>query len=228
VNAVAKRERNRRTKEKRILDAALTVFSETGYTGASMDAIAHQAGVSKPTLYEYFGAKDQLFSAMLQPQGDDILKTFSEPAETGMVAQLYAFAWKYAELVLRPDLLSLARLVIGEVQRFPQISPAYQAAGPDKLLHGMIDFLSELKQRGELCFDDAELAAQDLWGLILSAPRNQALHDPANVPDHKTLVRYINNGLRVFLKAYSTQPETDIATLALLCATGPQECGTVG
>ncbi len=216
MTALARREQNRLTKQKRILDAALIVFSETGYSGASMDAIAVEAGVSKPTLYQYFGAKEQLFSAMLQPQGDDILKTFSEPAESGMVAQLHAFAWKYAEIVLRPDLLSLARLVVGEVQRFPEIGPAYQAAGPDKLLQGMIDFLTKLEQNGRLAFDDAELAAQDLWGLILSAPRNQAMYEPANLPDKKTLARYIDNGLKVFLKAYSTQPQADIATLAEL------------
>ncbi len=218
MTAIAKREQNRRTKHKRILDAALKIFSETGYSGASMDAIAHEAGVSKPTLYQYFGAKEQLFSAMLQPQRDDILKTFNQPDASGMVAQLHAFAWKYAEIVLRPDLLSLARLVIGEVQRFPEIGPAYQAAGPDKLLNGMIEFLSTLEQQRKLTFDDAELAAQDLWGLILSAPRNQAMYDPANMPDRITLARYIDNGLRVFLKAYSTQPQADIAELARITA----------
>lgn len=222
---MARREQNRLSKEQRILDAALKVFSDTGYSGASMDAIAQCAGVSKPTLYQYFGGKQQLFCAMLQPQREDVLKVFCEPAESCMVAQLHAFAWKYAQLVLRPDLLSLARLVIGEAQRFPEIGPAYQAAGPDKLLKGMMDYLQRQERCGRLSFDDAELAAQDLWGLVLSAPRNQALHMPDNIPDRAMLTRYIDNGLRVFLKAYSQKPDIDLATLARITVRPAREKG---
>ncbi|NMD07851.1 MAG: helix-turn-helix transcriptional regulator, partial [Phyllobacteriaceae bacterium] len=38
-------------KHQRILTAALKVFAESGYSAASMDAIAIAAEVSKPTLY---------------------------------------------------------------------------------------------------------------------------------------------------------------------------------
>jgi hypothetical protein len=39
-------------------------------------------------------------------------------------------------------------------------------------------YLKASAPMGRLDFDDAELAAQDLWGLILSAPRTQALYMP--------------------------------------------------
>jgi hypothetical protein len=133
-----------------------------------------------------------------------------------MVADLLAFAWAYADTVMRPEMLSLARLIIGEVQRFPEIGRAYQASGPDHLLRGIMRYLDGQRARGRLEFDDAELAAQDLWGLILSAPRTQALYMPDAQPDRATLARYIRNGLRVFLKAYSTAPEADIAQLDAL------------
>jgi TetR/AcrR family transcriptional repressor of mexJK operon len=74
-------------------------------------------------------------------------------------------------------------------------------------------YLDGQRARGRLDFDDAELAAQDLWGLILSAPRTQALYMPDTQPDRATLARYIRNGLRVFLKAYSTAPDADLAQL---------------
>lgn len=50
----------------------------------------------------------------------------------------------------------------------------------------------------------------------LSAPRNRALHIPDAVPDRATIERYIRNGLRVFLRAYSTAPDTDLAALSSL------------
>lgn len=208
-----RRQLNRIAKERRILDTALRVFSETGYSGTTMDALAAAAGLTKPTLYQYFASKEQLFSAMMLQQRDLMLDVFTNPSAAGMVQDLHQFAWDYAANVMRPEMLALARLIIGEVQRFPEIGRAYQASGPDRLLAGIMAYLEGQRALGRLTFDDAELAAQDFWGLILSAPRNTALYLPDQPPDHMALARYVDNGLRVFLRAYSTDPATDLATL---------------
>ena len=220
MTEVPRRQFNRKAKERRILDAALSVFAATGYSGASMDAIAANAEVSKPTLYQYFGSKEQLFAAMMLEKRDEMLGVFDNPSPS-LVRDLVDFAWHYAQTVMRPDLLSLARLIIGEAQRFPQIGRAYQASGPDHMLAGIMDYLTRRRSEGALDFADAELAAQDLWGLILSAPRTQALYIPDAIPDRAALARYINNGLRVFLKAYSAVPEADLAELAALTKGDP-------
>lgn len=216
MTALPKRQQNRILRERRILDAALTIFSGKGFVGASMDDIAAEAGISKPTLYQYFASKDELFTAMMSQERDHMLESFAYPSASGMVAELYAFSWHYAEIVLRPDMLNLARLIISEAQRLPDIGRTYQASGPDRVLAGMIRYLENQRDSGRLTFDDAELAAEDLWGLILSAPRNRVLHIPDAMPDKTTIERYIRNGLRVFLRAYSTAPDKDIATLSFL------------
>ena len=216
MTALSRRQQNRIDRERRVLDAALKVFAEAGYSGTTMDAVAMETGLSKPTLYQYFESKDALFSAMLLGERDHMLEVFRYPTGKGMVADLHEFAWDYADTVLRPDLLSLARLIIGEVQRFPEIGRAYQQSGPDRLLAGIIDYLKKRRADGRLAFDDAELAAQDLWGLILSAPRTQALYMPDALPGRAALARYVNNGLKVFLRAYSTKPGEDLATLEAL------------
>jgi len=225
MTALPRRQQNKIERERRILAAALKVFSETGYSGANMDAVAIEAGLSKPTLYQYFQSKEALFSAMMLGERDQMLDIFEHPSEHGMVADLLEFSWDYADTVLRPDLLSLARLIIGEVQRFPEIGRAYQEVGPDRLLRGIMDYLDGQRRAGRLIFDDAELAAQDLWGLILSAPRTQALYMPDRLPTRTEIARYLNNGLRVFLKAYSTQPETDLAELARLIGAHSSQSG---
>ena len=216
MTALSRRQQNKIERERRILEAALKVFSEMGYSGANMDAVALEAGLSKPTLYQYFQSKEALFSAMMLGERDQMLAVFEHPSDRGMVADLLEFSWDYADTVLRPDLLSLARLIIGEVQRFPEIGRAYQEVGPDRLLRGIMDYLEGQRRAGRLAFDDAELAAQDLWGLILSAPRTQALYMPDSSPSRAEIARYLHNGLRVFLKAYSTQAQTDLAELARL------------
>jgi AcrR family transcriptional regulator len=217
MSALPKRELNRMLRRQSIIDAAMREFSDKGFSGASMDVIAAAAGLTKPTLYQYFPSKEELFNAMMTEERDEMLDVFQRPPTTaGMVGELHAFAWRYADIVMRPDMLSLARLIISEAQRFPDIGRAYQASGPDHVLRGMVDYLTRQRTLNRLSFDDAELAAEDLWGLILSAPRNKALHIPDYVPDRTDLERYVRNGLTVFLRAYSLHPDEDVAELATL------------
>ncbi|MDB5657705.1 MAG: hypothetical protein JWS10_320 [Cypionkella sp.] len=48
-----------------ILDAALDVFSQHGFRGATLDQIADVAGLSKPNLLYYFPSKEAVHSALL-------------------------------------------------------------------------------------------------------------------------------------------------------------------
>lgn len=220
-NAVAmstpsRRAQNRQEKEARILKAATAVFAANGFSATTMDAIAAAAGLSKPTLYQYFASKDDLFSAMLAAPRDAMLDVFVAEAGANHVAQLFSFAESYAATVMRPDLLSLARLIIGEAHRFPEVAQTYQQNGPDVVLARLMQFMVEQRKAGHLTFDDAELAAQDFWGLILSAPRNAALHHPDHIPNSAEISRHIRNGVKVFLRAYATHVQKDLAQLSAI------------
>jgi AcrR family transcriptional regulator len=57
-------ERKAETRE-RILTAALTVFLERGFHGATLDEIAEEAGYTKGAVYSNFEGKDDLFLALL-------------------------------------------------------------------------------------------------------------------------------------------------------------------
>lgn len=208
-------------KKQRILDAALGEFSKNGFSGASMDAIAKRAKVSKPTLYQYLGAKADLLAAVLDQGKSELLAPFKNVAGKPMVAVLWQFAWTYADFVLRPDMLSLARLIIGEAERLPDVAQSYQANGPLKALAGIMAYLEAQKDQGKLMFEDPELAAQSLWSLLLSPPREFHLHHAEAKPDQNDVARYLINGLRVFLRAYSVNSEQDIAALDAIIAKTP-------
>lgn len=47
--------------KKSIFDAAIKIFSKSGYNGATMDEIALEAGVAKGTLYYHFKSKEEIF-----------------------------------------------------------------------------------------------------------------------------------------------------------------------
>lgn len=57
-----------------MLDAAVEIFSERGFHGASMDDIADRAGVSKPLLYLYLGSKEETFSACVARETDQLVE----------------------------------------------------------------------------------------------------------------------------------------------------------
>src|ERR671911_2027812 len=56
-----------------VLDAALKLFLESGYDGTSMQAVADEAGVTKPVVYACFASKDQLFRALLTREEERIV-----------------------------------------------------------------------------------------------------------------------------------------------------------
>lgn len=73
----------RRMREKKlridsILEAAKKVFFAKGYAKATMDEIALQAEISKPTIYQYFNSKDDLFFSLMLPVIDEIGKQLSK------------------------------------------------------------------------------------------------------------------------------------------------------
>ena len=55
----------RKMRQDRILEGALSVCKEKGLEGATMDQIASAAGFGKATLYYYFKSKEEVLSAIL-------------------------------------------------------------------------------------------------------------------------------------------------------------------
>jgi AcrR family transcriptional regulator len=67
----------------RLLQAALKRFAECGYAGASVQEIVDAAGVTKPTLYYYFGNKAGLYHALIDWAADERLRLMQEGAAKG-------------------------------------------------------------------------------------------------------------------------------------------------
>jgi len=63
----------------RLLEAAKTVFEDTGFLEARISDIAEEAGLSHGSFYHYFDSKEQIFREVAERQ-EDLL---TAPAETG-------------------------------------------------------------------------------------------------------------------------------------------------
>lgn len=69
------------TSREQLLDAAAKVFAERGYRGASVEAIAAAAGVTKGALYWNFESKADLFFSLLEERVDQRLRVLLDAAE---------------------------------------------------------------------------------------------------------------------------------------------------
>lgn len=109
-----------------ILDAALEVFSQHGFRGATLDQIAEVAGLSKPNLLYYYPSKEAIHVALLS----GLLDTWLDPLramdpEGDPVEELLAYVRR--KLELSRDFPRESRLFANEIlQGAPRIRAAIE------------------------------------------------------------------------------------------------------
>ena len=148
-------------KRQAILDAATRAFIAHGYNGTSMEAIAEAAPVSKPTLYNHFKSKQDLFAAVIECRCEALLGTLAS-VQTGLndpVAGLRAIASAFIDLVYANEAIQLYRLIIAEQQHFPELGELIYRSGPVPVLRQMSSYLAELHARGILNIADLETSS---------------------------------------------------------------------
>ena len=86
MGAMADEARGRRTERAReeILLAAARAIAQTGFAGATMADIAREAGYTVPSLYAYFGSKDQIVEALAAMVSSEVLAAFEEGFPAGL------------------------------------------------------------------------------------------------------------------------------------------------
>lgn len=77
---LTRRERHQLTRTQ-LLDAAERIFARDGYRGASVDAIAEEAGYSHGAIYSNFSGKHDLFLALVEERIDSRLAKVYEAAD---------------------------------------------------------------------------------------------------------------------------------------------------
>ena len=77
-----------------ILTCALELFYQRGYDAVGIQEICQAAGITKPTLYHYFGSKYGLLEALLEREFSGFFRKLSENAQfqNGIEESLTAFA----------------------------------------------------------------------------------------------------------------------------------------
>ena len=120
------RTRIQRRNTEAIMEAALDVFSQHGFRGATLDQIAEVAGLSKPNLLYYFASKEAIHVELLSGLMDTWLDPLRDLDPKGEpVAEVLAYVRR--KLDMRRDMPRESRLFANEVlQGAPRMMDAIQ------------------------------------------------------------------------------------------------------
>ena len=117
-------EKIRAEKHKLIMDAAIEIFAEKTYQGASVSMIAHKAGISKGLMYNYFESKEDLLKEIIKSASQKVSQYFDPNKDGVLTKEEFIFFikkgiqfvkeninyWKlYISLVMQPSVLDIIK-----------------------------------------------------------------------------------------------------------------------
>jgi AcrR family transcriptional regulator len=155
-----------------ILDAATEVFAAEGFDRANMDAIAAQAGITKPTLYARFGSKEGLFGAAVQREYEvrkaRLFDAYADGGGAPFRSRLHRWSSAYFDLVReRPAGFAL----ISEGERHPGAA-ALVRQGNEEVVDRITQLVMEVS--GRRAEHGARLVAAMISGIFTASARQAA------------------------------------------------------
>jgi TetR/AcrR family transcriptional repressor of mexJK operon len=195
-----------------VVEAARLLFLRNGYASTTMEEIAAQAGLTKRTLYNNYPDKESLFTQIVTET-----MAYAEAFARGLHAEFTAdvtaknlrvtlddLARRLALGIMRPEVVALRRLLIGEAREFPAFGATYFERAPGQVLDALASGFKQWGRRGLLRVDDvaaARLAAAQFAYLIVGEPLDRAML-VGTVPSREHVITCAREGVETFLARY--------------------------
>jgi len=193
-------QRRKEARPEEILDAALDLFTEKGFSSTRMVDIAKQAGISKGTLYLYFESKEiifkELLSTMVNPMVDEAETTIKEfqGSASALLEKMVSGWWS---AIWHSKLSAIPKLIVSEAGNFPEMAEFYV----ETIVKRARGQFEKIIQRG---IDDDEFIDCDVTAAtrLLMSPVIQAniwKHSLKPFDDELDEQSYIKLHLRIFI-----------------------------
>ena len=170
-----------------------------------MDDVAAAAGVSKSTLYVYFGSKEQLFAALVAEERDQYLDEIStvliDPLRPAATLQI--FGERLANQLASRKVIQSHRTVFGVVDRMPELGSEFYLKGPARSIEILADYLKRAKKVGSLEIDDPHRAAMQFIDLATGALVKPRLFNfNTQEPNGDETAKHVRQSVILFMKGY--------------------------
>ncbi|WP_308918304.1 TetR/AcrR family transcriptional regulator [Jannaschia sp. LMIT008] len=187
-----------------VIEGARSVFLSDGYEGASVDAIAKAAGVSKATLYSYFPDKRLLFMEVARSECGAQIDEAGEILDTGVPAPqaLRNAALRITEFVLSDFGQAIFRMCVAESDRFPDLGREFFRTGPEVFRGQLAAYVRHAADKGELSVDDVALAADQFIELCHSTLFVERVFGIRDAYTRAELERVVDGAVDMFMARY--------------------------
>jgi TetR/AcrR family transcriptional repressor of mexJK operon len=190
-------------------EAARTLFLRQGYAGTTMDEIAAQAGLTKRTLYNNYADKAELFTAIVadvttyaEAFARGLHEAFAADIDAGNLgSRLDQLGQRLALSIVRPEVVALRRLLIGESREFPALARKYYDRAPGQVLAALAAGFARLDRAGLLRIRQPRRAAAQFAYLVVGAPLDRAML-VGTLPPRQEVVAGAKAGVETFLARY--------------------------
>jgi AcrR family transcriptional regulator len=135
-----------------ILEAALDEFSARGFAGARLDDVAQRAGVAKGTIYLHFKDKEALFQELVRTMLGPLISGLEQLRASDLPIRtvLERFADLFVREIYGTRRRDVARLVITEGTRFPELAEFYYSEVVARGISAMRAMIERAVARGEI------------------------------------------------------------------------------
>jgi TetR/AcrR family transcriptional regulator of autoinduction and epiphytic fitness len=188
-------------KRGQIIEAAVAEFQEKGFAAASMDRISARAEVSKRTVYKHFESKENLFRSIVGVMSDRIADSLNIQYRSGVSIrqQLTNLAWAEGRLLTSPDVMSMARMIISETLRSPEL--AAQTQGKIDSTSSIVAMVRAAAEDGQLEVSDPEDVAQEFLALIKAKAFWPVIFG-AEIVSQDEMARIVESSVEMILSRY--------------------------
>ena len=147
---------------KRVLEAALEVFSQHGYRGSTLDQIADTAGLSKPNILYYFNGKEEIHVTLLNRLMETWLDPLAHLDPSGdPMEELLAYTRRKLEMSRTYPRES--RLFANEIlQGAPRIAPHLES-GLKPLVDEKCDLIQQWVDAGRIAAVNPRHLIMSIW-----------------------------------------------------------------
>ena len=192
-----------------VVDAARTLFLQKGYAGTTMEEIAALAGLTKRTVYNNYADKNALFTQIVADvivYAEEFARGLRAEFNVGITAAnlratLDNVGRRLALGIMRPEVVALRRLLIGEARGFPALATEYFDRAPGQVIDALALGFEHLGQIGLLRLADARRAAAQFAYLVAGEPLDRAVL-VGTAPPREHVIACAQEGVATFLARY--------------------------
>ena len=158
----ARKPEQKAVRREEILSAAKSLFSELEYEEISLNAIAREAGFSKPNVYRYFSTREEIFLAIFRDEQDSFV--------TGLIERV-------SKIRSKDPVTRIAEIWVEQSLKHPTVLNLLPVLMTSMEKNSSVEQLTEFKKEGKTHFEELVVAfskacpqlSSEQWAFVMQS-----------------------------------------------------------